>query len=198
MITFIVESVNIPARALQPLKNGLINGSLEKIFGNFEPPHFAYWREVVKKLMVIAVSTAFLTGCATKVSTDLTSNPNVVISNIGANNWPAFEQVRFSRSSTLETHAEACMQKITGTSPANIRDEYSVTAKTVYISEGMKRSIPFQYSLTLTPEEGTYLFEDIRIHEGELGGPLPAGNAFNGEQAYAQMESIVERIQDCL
>lgn len=75
---------------------------------------------------------------------------------------------------------------------------HSVTAQLAYRSNTMRRSIPFQYNLSFDNTEGSYVFKEVRFNEGQLGGPLYAIESLNSEEAYREMERLVDRINLCL
>ncbi|MCK2046690.1 hypothetical protein [Chromohalobacter moromii] len=151
----------------------------------------------MNKMVVLALIFA-LSGCAYTVPTSLKNNPNIVISDDGVNGQPAFKSIVFIRPSSSSSYVEQCLLKEAGGSVSLIREVYSVTGQSAYVSNSLRRSIPFQYSLSLRPEEGVYRFEKIRFNEDEVGGPLFASEAVDAEKAYAEMEAIVGRIQSCL
>lgn len=140
----------------------------------------------------------FLSACASSVPKALIDNPGVVISNDGVNNQPAFKSVTFNRASTQVTLADKCLFKETGSHSVSIEGVYSVTAQSAYRSDSLRRSIPFQYGLSVSPRDGIYRFENIRFNEGQLGGPLFASEAIDADRAYTEMESIAGRVYACL
>lgn len=147
---------------------------------------------------VVIFSFVFLSACANNVPKSLTDNPNVVITNEGLNNYPAFKSITFNHPDKKDKYAEKCLLKETGSAAVSIGDVYSTTAQGAYRSVSLRRSIPFQYNLSIIPGNGIYRFEQIRFNEGQLGGPLYASTSFNSEQAYNEMEAISKRVYDCL
>lgn len=140
----------------------------------------------------------FVSGCSHKIPQFLADNPNVVISNDGLNNTPAFKILRFDRASSESGFIEQCMSRETGGNVVQIGNIYSVTGQLAYRASSMHGSIPFQYGLSFDGGRGSYVFKEVRFNEGKLGGPLYATESVNSEEAYREMESLVGRIDECL
>ena len=157
-------------------------------------------------LLALAAFTTVLTGCGTtSISPAMTGKPGV---KYGADRdgYPTMVEIVFARSTPFsESSAQTCIVRGVEqplSAPTFSAGVWQVTATgAMQWDGGGVRSLPFRYNLSLTPANGTtFTFTRMFYASGGVASanPLMASSWWSPQHAYAAMEEVVGRIDECL
>lgn len=157
-------------------------------------------------MLKIGMAAAILAGCGTTSISPAMTGKSGVKYGIDKGGYPTIAEIAFIRPTRLSEHAsQDCI--IRGVeqpvnTPTQIAGAWQVTAiGAMYWEGGGVSSQPFRYNLSLVSASGTtYTFTRMVYATNGVGSasPLLASKWWSPQYAYAAMEEVVERIDQCL
>lgn len=162
----------------------------------------------ISPVRVIHAASLFLlvslAGCGTNsVSPAISGNPGVQ-TGIGPDGYPTLLSLTVSRPTSAGAEARAsCIKSqvndIEG-APVISGDSVQASAKSSFYFAAVGMSKSFRYSLLISGgNSSVYKFDRLHyINDGSQGGQIKASTYWSPEYVVQELESIADRIDDCV